>query len=163
MSSRRSDEQVEVRANSLLRMTNYLWRRINHKLTSVMKMRNRIGKTTTLLFSLKGLDNLHQERKGQVNTIVMKQFNSILFHKSVNKQHTYQSFNRMLIILFIYQFYTFSSASLIISKFSKAVKIVFRVYAFALFFSAHFAVLHNNCRIVSAHDIYNVILLIFIV
>ena len=39
---------------------------------------------------------LYQERGGQVNTIDMEHFNSILFHKSsglANKQHTYQSIN----------------------------------------------------------------------
>jgi hypothetical protein len=36
---------------------------------------------------------LHQERRGQVKTIVMEHFNGILFHKSrpANKQHTNQS------------------------------------------------------------------------
>ena len=40
-------------------------------------------------------ENLHQEGRGQVNTIVMEYFNSILFPKSetANKQHTYQSVN----------------------------------------------------------------------
>ena len=49
----------------------------------------------TLLFSLKGLEILHQERRGQVNTIVIWQLNSILFHKSgsASKQHSYQSIN----------------------------------------------------------------------
>ena len=48
------------------------------------------GNTTTLLFSLKRLAIVHQERRGQVKTIVMKHFNGILFHKSgpANKQHT---------------------------------------------------------------------------
>ena len=50
------------------------------------------GNTTTLQFSLKGLEVLYRERR-QVNTIVMEHFSSILFHKSgpANKQHTYQS------------------------------------------------------------------------
>jgi hypothetical protein len=39
------------------------------------------GNTATLLFSLKGLEILHQERRGQVETIVMEHFNSILFHR----------------------------------------------------------------------------------
>ena len=50
------------------------------KLTNGMKMWK--GNTTTLLFSLKGLEILHQERRVQVNTIVMKHLNSILLHKS---------------------------------------------------------------------------------
>ena len=48
--------------------------------------------TNTLLFSMKGLEILHQVRRGQEKTMVMEQFNSILFHKSgpANKQHAYQ-------------------------------------------------------------------------
>ena len=65
---------------------------MNHKLTSAMKMWKENGETNILLFSLKGLKILHQERRGQVNIIVMEHFNSILFHKSrpANKQHTNQ-------------------------------------------------------------------------
>ena len=35
--------------------------------------------------------NLHKERRGKMNTVLMEHFNSILFHKSepANKQHTY--------------------------------------------------------------------------
>jgi hypothetical protein len=47
-------------------------------LANGMKMLKGNGNTTTLLFSLKGLEILHQERRVQVKTIV----NSILFHKS---------------------------------------------------------------------------------
>ena len=35
-----------------------------------------------LLFSLKILEIVHQERRGQVKTKVMEHFNGILFHKS---------------------------------------------------------------------------------
>ena len=51
------------------------------------------GNTTTLFFSLKGLKILHQERRGQVKTIVMEHFNGILFHKfgPARKQHTNHS------------------------------------------------------------------------
>jgi hypothetical protein len=44
---------------------------------------------TTLLFSLKGIGILHQEKRGQVITIAMEHFNIILFHKSgpANKEH----------------------------------------------------------------------------
>ena len=47
----------------------------------------------TLLFSLEGLEILHQEIRGQVNTILVKHFNSILFHKfgPAAKQHILQS------------------------------------------------------------------------
>ena len=53
------------------------------------------GNTTKLLFSLKELEILHQERRGQVKTIAMEHFNVILFHKSrsANKQYTKQSIN----------------------------------------------------------------------
>jgi hypothetical protein len=46
-----------------------------------------------LLFSLKELEILHQERKGQLQTIVMRHLNGIPFHKSqpANNQHTNQS------------------------------------------------------------------------
>ena len=54
--------------------------------------------TTSLLFSLKGLEILRQERRGHVNTIMMEQFNSIRIHKSkpANKQHTYQFINQSI-------------------------------------------------------------------
>ena len=63
--------------------------RLNHKLANDMKMWKGNGNTTTLLFSLKRLDILYQERRGHVRTIVMEQFNGILFHKSepANKQY----------------------------------------------------------------------------
>ena len=77
------DEQVEVRATSCP------WR-MNHKLAKGMKMWKGNRNTTTLLFLLKELEILHQERRGQVKTIVMEHFNDVLFHKSrpANKQHT---------------------------------------------------------------------------
>jgi hypothetical protein len=58
-----------------------------------MKMWNENGNTTILLLSLKGLEMLYQERRGQGKTIVMESFNIILFHKSglAKKQDTYQS------------------------------------------------------------------------
>jgi hypothetical protein len=57
------------------------------------------GNTTTLLFSLKGLEIVYKERRGQVKTIVMEYFNGILFHNSgpANKQHTNQSIKTGLI------------------------------------------------------------------
>ena len=60
-----------------------------------MKMWKENGNTTTLSFSLKGLGILHQERRGQVKTIVMEHFKGIFFHKSgpANKQHTNHSYN----------------------------------------------------------------------
>jgi hypothetical protein len=49
----------------------------------------RYGNTTILLFSRKVHGILHQEIRGQVNTIVMEQFNSNLFQESgpAKKQH----------------------------------------------------------------------------
>ena len=63
-----------------------------HKLANSMKIWKGYGSTTILLFSLKGLEILHQERRGQVKSMVLEHFNSILFHKSgpANKQHTNQ-------------------------------------------------------------------------
>jgi hypothetical protein len=57
------------------------------------------GITAILLFCLKGLEILHQERRGEMNAIVMEHFNIILFHKSrlANKQHTYQSMNKYVL------------------------------------------------------------------
>jgi hypothetical protein len=61
---------------------------MNHKMANGMKIWKGNRKTTTLLFSLKELKILHQERKGQVETTVMEHF-----HKSgpANKQLTNQS------------------------------------------------------------------------
>ena len=79
-------------------MGNYPWRRMNHKLINGMKICKGNGNTTTLLFSLKGLEMLHQKRRVQVKTIAMEHFNSILFHKygPANKQHTNQSINQSI-------------------------------------------------------------------
>jgi hypothetical protein len=65
---------------------------MNHKLVNVMKLWKGNGNNTTLLFSLEGLGILHQERRGKVKTIVMEDFNGILFHKfgHGNKQYTNQ-------------------------------------------------------------------------
>ena len=51
------------------------------------------------------LEMLHQERRGQVNTIVMEQLNSILFHMSrpANKQHIYQSIIDYKIYMYIFK------------------------------------------------------------
>ena len=70
-------------------MENYPSRGMN-KLANDLKMWEENGNTTTLLFSLKGLEIVHEERRGQGKIIVMGHFNVILFHKSgpVNKQHT---------------------------------------------------------------------------
>ena len=69
---------------------------MSHQLANGMKMLKGIGNITTLLFSLKRLEILHQERRVQVKTIVMEHFNGILFHKSgpANKQHINQLINQ---------------------------------------------------------------------
>ena len=50
------------------------------------------GNGNTITCSLKRLEIVHHERRGQVKTIVKEHFNGILFHKSgpANKQHTNQ-------------------------------------------------------------------------
>ena len=55
---------------------------MNHMLANGMKMWKENGNTTTLLFSLKGIEILHKERIWQVKNIVMEPFNNIIFHKS---------------------------------------------------------------------------------
>ena len=63
-----------------------------------MKMGKGNGNTATLLFSLKRIEIVHYEIRGQVKTIVMEHFNGILFHKSApaNKQHTNQLTNQII-------------------------------------------------------------------
>ena len=91
--SRRADERIEDTELLVLRLGNYPSRWMKHKLANGMKMLKGNGNTTKLLFSLKGLKMLHQERRGQVKSIVMKHFNFILFHKSgpANKLHANHS------------------------------------------------------------------------
>jgi hypothetical protein len=62
---------------------------MNHKLATSISTWKGNG-NTTLLLSLKGLEILHQERRGQVNTIETEHFKKILFHKSraASKQHS---------------------------------------------------------------------------
>ena len=69
---------------------------MNQKLANSTKMWIENGKTTTLLFFLKILDNL--ERRGQLNMIVMEYFNGIPFHNSgsANTQYNYQSINQLI-------------------------------------------------------------------
>jgi hypothetical protein len=69
---------------------------MNHKLASSMKMWKG-NRNATILFSLKGLEILHQEGRGQVKTIIMEHLNSILFQKSrpTNKQFN----NHLLAVL----------------------------------------------------------------
>ena len=63
-----------------------------------MKIWKGNGNTTTILFSLKGLEILHQEKREQMDTIVMEHFKSFLFHNSgtTNKQNTYKSINQLI-------------------------------------------------------------------
>jgi hypothetical protein len=62
---------------------------MNHKLANGMKLWKGNGNTTTLIVSQKGLEILHQERRGQVKAIAMARFNSIFFHKfgPANKEY----------------------------------------------------------------------------
>jgi hypothetical protein len=64
-------------------------------LVNGMKRWKECGNITILLFSSKGLEILHQERRGQVNAMAIKHSNSIFFHKPgpANKEQTYQSIN----------------------------------------------------------------------
>ena len=80
---------------------------MNYKLANGIEMRKESGNTITLLFSQKGFEILHQDRRGQMNTIVIEHlflqkgleilhlerrglmntiviehFDSLLFHKS---------------------------------------------------------------------------------
>ena len=52
------------------------------------------------------IEVLHQERRGQVKTIVIKHFNGILFHNSgpANKQNTNQSIRSDLDLLKVCKF-----------------------------------------------------------
>ena len=60
-------------------MRNCPWRRMNYKFMNMWKGN---GNSVRLLFSLRGLVILHQERRGQVKTIVMEHFSGNLVHKS---------------------------------------------------------------------------------
>ena len=54
---------------------------MNQRLVKGMKMWKGNGNITTLLFSLKRLEIVHQERRGQVKTKVIEHLNDILLHK----------------------------------------------------------------------------------
>ena len=63
---------------------------MSYKLTIGVKMWKGNGNIPTPLFSLKRLEIVNQERRGQVKTIVIEHFNGILYHMSepTNKQQT---------------------------------------------------------------------------
>ena len=92
MSGKRSGQLL------IVRMGNYPCKRMNHELANGITVWEGnenaiiIIIIITLLFSMKELLNLHQERRDQVKIIVMQHLNGILFHKfgSANKQHTNQ-------------------------------------------------------------------------
>jgi hypothetical protein len=69
---------------------------MNQNFGNGIKMWKGNRNTTTLLFSLNGLEILHQERREEMKTMVIGHFNGMLFHKSepANKQHTNQSINQ---------------------------------------------------------------------
>ena len=92
--SRRADERVEVWASIFsLRWENIIEGRWITCFANEMKTWKGNWNTNTFLFSLKGLEILHQGRRGQVNNILMEQFKSILFRYSgaANKQYINQS------------------------------------------------------------------------
>ena len=61
----------------ILKMRNYPWRRINHKLANGMMESKRGGGNYHITFSPKGLEILPKVRREQVNTIMMEHFISI--------------------------------------------------------------------------------------
>ena len=65
----------------VLRMGNYPWSWMSHKLTNGMKVWKGNGNTTTLLFYFKWLEILHQGRR-KVKNMVMENFNRIIFQES---------------------------------------------------------------------------------
>ena len=71
---------------------------MDHTLAKGMKTWKGNRNATTLLFSLKGLEVLLRDGRGEVKAIVMEYFNSILFHKfgPANKYHIYQSINESI-------------------------------------------------------------------
>ena len=81
--SLRADERVVVRVTSCPQ-DEKLSLKADEPHANCMKGLKGNGNTTTLLFSLKGLEILHKEK-----TIVMEHFNGILFQKfrPANKQH----------------------------------------------------------------------------
>jgi hypothetical protein len=66
-----------------------------NKLVNSLNMWKGNGNTSKFLFSLKGLEIVYQERRGQENPIAMEHIKRILFHRSgpANKQHTYHLIN----------------------------------------------------------------------
>jgi hypothetical protein len=84
------DEQVETRATSCP-YDGKLSLKVDEPQVGQRHERN--WEFYHIVISLKGLEILHKERRGQVKTIVMEHFNGTLFHKSgpANKQHTNQS------------------------------------------------------------------------
>jgi hypothetical protein len=75
---------------------------MNHNLANGMKIWKGNG-NTTVLFSLKKFEILHQERRGQVKTIVMEHFSGILFHKSGPdiKQNTNQLTDQFIMTILL--------------------------------------------------------------
>ena len=76
--SRRADARVEFRTLLVLRMGNYPRRQINHKLANGMNTWGGNGNTATLLFSLKGLEILHQERTESHSDEILQQHSLLL-------------------------------------------------------------------------------------
>ena len=86
---------------------------LNRKLANGMKMWKGNGNSTTLLFSMKGLEILHQERRGQVKNGTLQRH-----PLPANQQHT----NPSLIITIILAPYLF--LTLIAANFSRLIHIL---------------------------------------
>jgi hypothetical protein len=80
-SSRRAVERYSSEQFLVLRMGSYYWTIMN-KFTTGMNKWEGNGNITTLLFSPKWLEILHQGKRIQVKTMGIEHFNIILFHKS---------------------------------------------------------------------------------
>ena len=70
--SRRADERVEARITSCPWDEKLSLKADESLLANGTKMLKGNGNTTTLLFSLKRFEIVHQERRGQVKSIVME-------------------------------------------------------------------------------------------
>ena len=94
--SRRADQRVEVRASSCPQDGKLSLKADEPQLGQRHSDVERKPEYYHIIFSQKGLEIVHQERRGQVKNIVMEHFNGILFQKSgpANKQHTNQPTNQ---------------------------------------------------------------------
>ena len=96
--SRRADERVEVRATSCPWYGKLSLKEDEPQVGQRHEDVNMKREYYHIIIFLKRFEIVHQERRGQMKTIVMEHFNGILFHKSgpANKQHTNQPTNQSL-------------------------------------------------------------------